>query len=76
METNIQTEEAIAQKTRELCETILEQPQFRSIRQRVDAFMSNQAAQKQYEAVSELGEHLHEKQHRGETLTAAEISSF
>jgi hypothetical protein len=44
METNIQTEDAIAQKTRELCETIMEQPQFQSIRQRVDAFMADPAA--------------------------------
>src|ERR1700691_4611981 len=76
METMIQTEDAILQKTRELCETIMEQPQFQSIRQRVDAFMANPAAQRQYETLSEAGQQLHEKQHRGEGLTGAEIAAF
>ena len=37
-ETEIQTEDAVIQKTRELCETIVQQPQFQSIRQRVESF--------------------------------------
>ncbi|MGA3179262.1 MAG: YlbF family regulator [Verrucomicrobiota bacterium] len=76
METNIQTEDAIAQKTRELCETIMEQPQFQSIRQRVDAFMADPAAQRQYESLSEMGQQLHDKQHQGQALTGAEIAAF
>jgi cell fate (sporulation/competence/biofilm development) regulator YlbF (YheA/YmcA/DUF963 family) len=76
METMTQTEDAILQKTRELCESILEQPQFLNIRQRVDAFMGNPAAQKQYETLSDMGQQLHEKQHHGQALTAAEISAF
>jgi cell fate (sporulation/competence/biofilm development) regulator YlbF (YheA/YmcA/DUF963 family) len=76
METLTQTEDAILQKTRELCETIMEQPQFQSIRQRVDAFMANPAAQRQYETLSEVGQQLHEKQHQGHALTGAEIAAF
>jgi cell fate (sporulation/competence/biofilm development) regulator YlbF (YheA/YmcA/DUF963 family) len=76
MDTNIQTEDAILQKTRELCEAILEQPQVLSIRRRVESFMADPAAQRQYETVSELGQQLHDKQHQGETLSSAEIAAF
>ena len=72
----IQTEDAILQKTRELCETIMEQPKFQSIRQRVDAFMADPAAQRQYEMLSAAGQQLHEKQHAGQVLTGAEIAAF
>ena len=76
METNVQTEDAILQKTRELCETIVQHPQFQSIRQRVDAFMADSEAQAQYECLSDLGQQLHNKQHQGQTLTSAEIAAF
>jgi cell fate (sporulation/competence/biofilm development) regulator YlbF (YheA/YmcA/DUF963 family) len=76
METTVQTEDAILQKTRELCDTIVQQPQFQSIRQRVDAFMADSEAQAQYECLSDLGQQLHNKQHQGQTLTSAEIAAF
>jgi cell fate (sporulation/competence/biofilm development) regulator YlbF (YheA/YmcA/DUF963 family) len=76
MQTNIETEDAILQKTRELCETIVQQPQFQSIRQRVDAFLADPEAQSQYECLSDLGQQLHNRQHQGQTLTSAEIAAF
>ena len=76
MPTNIETEDAILQKTRELCETILQQPQFQSIRQRIQTFLANPEAQSQYECLSDLGRQLHDKQHQGQTLTSAEIAAF
>src|SRR5277367_4813086 len=76
METNVQTEDVIIQKTRELCETIVSQPEFQSIRRQVDAFMADAKAQQQYESLSELGRQLHHKQHEGKELTQAEISAF
>jgi len=76
MQTNVQTEDAILQKTRELCETIVQQPQFQSIRQRVDAFLADAEAQSQYECLSDLGQQLHDKQHQGLSLTSAEIAAF
>ena len=72
-----QTEEnAIARKTKELCQTIVAQPEMISIRQRVDAFMSDATARGQYETVTSKGQALHEKQHRGQPLESAEISDF
>ena len=76
MQTNVQTEDAIAQKTRELCETIARQPQFQSIRRRVDTFLADAEAQAQYECLSDLGQQLHDKQQQGLSLTSAEIAAF
>jgi cell fate (sporulation/competence/biofilm development) regulator YlbF (YheA/YmcA/DUF963 family) len=76
MQTIIETEDAVQSKTRELCEAILQQPHFQGIRQRVESFMADAQAQRQYEMLSETGERLHHKQHQGETLTTAEIAAF
>src|SRR3972149_810726 len=66
----------ILQKTRELCQTIVEQPAFQEMRQRIDAFMANETAQAQYQEVVEKGEMLQEKQRRGAPLNHAEVQEF
>ena len=76
MQTNVQTEDAIEQKTRELCETIVRQPHYQGIRQRVETFLADAEARAQYECLSDLGQQLHDKQHRGLELTSAEIAAF
>jgi cell fate (sporulation/competence/biofilm development) regulator YlbF (YheA/YmcA/DUF963 family) len=76
MQTHFETDETIMEKTRELCETIVQQPQFQSIRQRIEAFLADPEAQSQYECLSDLGQQLHDKQHQGLTLTSAEIAAF
>ena len=63
-------------KTNELCEAILEQMQSAGIRKRIDAFMANEQARGQYEALMTKGQALQEKQHHGKTLDAAEIAAF
>jgi cell fate (sporulation/competence/biofilm development) regulator YlbF (YheA/YmcA/DUF963 family) len=67
---------AVIEKTRELCETILDQPEFKSVRRDVDAFMSNDAAKSQYEQLAEKGEYLHHKQHQGVPLGQEEIAEY
>ena len=64
----------IVQKTRELCKTIVEQPEFQSIRQRIDTFMADDTAKVQYQLVVEKGEMLQHKQQMGLPMTAEEIS--
>jgi len=72
-----QTEEhAVVEKTRELCNTILAQPNMGSIRQRIDAFMSDESARGQYETVMTKGQALNEKQQRSLPLSGEEISEF
>ena len=76
MQTTTQIEDAVRQKTLELCEAIVQQPQFQNIRLRVDSFMADTQAQKLYESLTEKGRSLHEKQHQGIVLDAREIASF
>ena len=66
----------LLQKTRDLCQSILEQPDFRQIRERLDAFMSDEAAKNQYQLVMEKGYALQQKQQFGMPLDNNEIVDF
>ena len=66
----------ILSKTRELCETIVGQPEFRSIRLRIEAFLGNTEAQTRYQSVVEKGDALQQKQQFGMPLDGNEIASF
>ena len=76
MQTNTLIEDVVRQKTLELCENIVQQPQFQSIRRRVDSFMADSSAQRQYQSLSEKGRSLHERQHQGLPLDGKEIAAF
>lgn len=69
-------ESIIIQKTRELCQAILDQPQFGSIRQQIDTFLADEQAQSLYQHLSERGEYLQHKQSQGTALSNDEISEF
>ncbi len=66
----------IEEKTRELCQTIVDQPEMASIRRRIDAFMADAAARGQYETVMTKGTALHAKQHNGQTRDGVELADF
>jgi len=66
----------ITQKTRELCQTIVDQPEFDDIRKRIDTFMADEGAKLQYQLVMEKGEMLQHKQQMGLPMTADEITDF
>jgi cell fate (sporulation/competence/biofilm development) regulator YlbF (YheA/YmcA/DUF963 family) len=71
------TEDAtIVEKTKELCLTILEQPKMQSIRQRIDAFMGDDQARGQYDALVSKGQTLQQKQEMSTPLSGEEISDF
>ena len=76
MQTTIQETDVLTKKIEELCETLLRQPEVKSIRQSLDAFMADSAAQKQYETLSERGEYLQHKQQQGSQLTDQEVAEF
>lgn len=63
-------------KTNELCQAILEEIQSDGIRKRIDTFLADSAARTQYEALMSKGQALQEKQHHGQPLDPAEISTF
>jgi cell fate (sporulation/competence/biofilm development) regulator YlbF (YheA/YmcA/DUF963 family) len=69
-------ESIVTQKTRELCQIIVDQPEFRLIRQRVETFISNDEAKNQYQLVMEKGDALQQKQQFGLPLDNNEIVEF
>lgn len=60
----------------DLGRAILTDPEFESLRARVEQFLINDEARAQYVRVSEQGEHLHHKQTQGVTLSESEVSEF
>jgi len=67
---------AVMRKTLELCETIVQQPEFQSLRQRIDAFLADEDAKQQYETVVEKSHELQHKQQQAMPLSEAEINEF
>src|SRR5260370_8534608 len=72
----ITAESGIIQKTLELCQTILEQPEFQVTRRQIDSFMADEQAQTQYQLVMQKGDLLQHKQQMGLPLTNEEILEF
>jgi cell fate (sporulation/competence/biofilm development) regulator YlbF (YheA/YmcA/DUF963 family) len=69
-------ENSIVQKTRELCQSILEHPDFQSVRKNIDAFMADEKARQDYESLVERSEELNHKQHQGVQLSEQEVNEF
>ena len=67
---------AVTEKTKELCQTILDDPAVGSIRQRIDAFMADEQARSQYETVMSKGQALNQKQQQSLPLSGEEITDF
>lgn len=66
----------VLEKTRELCEVILAQPEFGAMRRQLDAFMADEEVQTAYRDLSELGASLQEKHRHGVAPEASEIEDF
>jgi cell fate (sporulation/competence/biofilm development) regulator YlbF (YheA/YmcA/DUF963 family) len=75
MQTTIE-DTPILRKTKELCQTILDQPNMLTIRQRIDAFMDDEKARAQYEGLMNKGQALQQKQQQSQQLTGEEIADF
>ena len=69
-------ESVITQKTRELCQAILDQPEVRSMRQKIDSFMADDKVRGQYDALMMKGQLLQQKQQAGMQLDQTEINDF
>jgi cell fate (sporulation/competence/biofilm development) regulator YlbF (YheA/YmcA/DUF963 family) len=68
--------ETIQLKTRELCQTILDEPAVQDIRLQIDQFMINDEAKAQYEKVASQGQALQQKQHQSLPISEDEIKAF
>lgn len=66
----------LGDKISELCQAILDQPAFPTIRQRIDAFLVDEEAQQQFLQLNQKGEVLERKQQQGAQLTDTEIADF
>ncbi len=75
MSTTIE-ETPVMQKTKELCQTILDQPNMQSIRQRIDAFMEDDQTRTQYDELVNKGQALQQKQQMSLALSGEEIAAF
>jgi len=73
---NSNEEHAILGKTRDLCQSIVDEPTVLALRQKMDAFMGDSQLCAQYEALMQKGEVLHQKQHAGESLNPVEVKEF
>jgi cell fate (sporulation/competence/biofilm development) regulator YlbF (YheA/YmcA/DUF963 family) len=69
-------ETVIIQRTKDLCQTILDQPEYRQIRQSIEAFMADETSKNQYQLVMEKGDELQQKQQMGAPLDNNEITEF
>jgi cell fate (sporulation/competence/biofilm development) regulator YlbF (YheA/YmcA/DUF963 family) len=74
--TDSQALSGLMQKTLELCQAILNEPNVGSIRQRIDAFMADEPSRTQYEEVVNKSQTLQQKQQMALPLTGDEISDF
>ncbi|HYT59500.1 MAG TPA: YlbF family regulator [Haliangiales bacterium] len=67
---------AVAQKTKELCQAIIDQPDFQTIRRQLDAFLADESIKSQYQELSDRGAMLQHKQQTGMPLDMTEIADF
>ena len=67
---------AVLTKTKELCQAILDEPNMRGIRQRVDAFMGDDQAQAMYDGLVAKSQALQQKQELSIQPTGEELADF
>jgi cell fate (sporulation/competence/biofilm development) regulator YlbF (YheA/YmcA/DUF963 family) len=72
----ITEETTVLQKTKDLCQAILEQPSMVLARERIDAFMADEKSRTQYEDLMNKGEALQQKQKSSTPLEGNEIAEF
>lgn len=71
------TEESVViRKTKELCEALVQEPDFQAIRQRLETFLADDAARGQYDVLMMKGEALQQKQQLGVQISDEEIAEF
>lgn len=75
MQTAVETP-AVEEKIRELCQSILDRPDFTDLRRRIDAFMIDEKAKYEYQMLNDSGALLQQKQQHGVQITEEEIGRF
>lgn len=75
MDTSVK-ESPIVQKAIELCEVVASQPDFLSIKERVDAFMGNEMVKFQFQQFNEMSDMLQMRQQGGMEIKDDEIAQY
>jgi cell fate (sporulation/competence/biofilm development) regulator YlbF (YheA/YmcA/DUF963 family) len=75
MQTAVETP-AVEEKIRELCQSILDRPDFTDLRRRIDAFMIDEKAKYEYQMLNDSGALLQQKQQHGVQISDEEIGRF
>ena len=72
----IEDDSAVMGKTRDLCETIANDSDYRDLLQKVEKFLGDDEARLSYQSVHESGQALNQKQQSGLQLSDSEIAEF
>ncbi|MHA3774009.1 YlbF family regulator [Verrucomicrobiota bacterium sgz303538] len=72
----ITKESGIIQRTQDLCQAIVEQADFQSLKEKLDTFMADELLKFQFQQVNDLGNLLQMKQSQGMELKPEEIEQF
>lgn len=75
MDTKVK-ESPLTLRTLELCQAIVDQSDFQTIKGKLDAFMSNEMLKFDYQQLTGLGELLRMKQGQGAELKPEEVAQF
>lgn len=71
-----QDETPVIRKTKELCQTILDQPAYQEMKRTIVAFLSDPRVSAQYQRLCDLQEALQEKHESGLAISDEEIADF
>ena len=66
----------IVRKTLDLCQAVVEQPDFQAVKEKFDAFVADEFLKFQFQQVNDLGQLLQMKQSEGLEVTTEERATF
>lgn len=75
METTVK-DRPIVEKTKELCAVLLEQPEVKTLRADMEAFLADESLRSGYDVLSMKGEALGQRQQMGMEITPEEMAEF
>ncbi|HMP76313.1 MAG TPA: YlbF family regulator [Kiritimatiellia bacterium] len=71
-----QEETPLIRKTKELCQTILDQPAYQDMKRTIQQFLADEKMSQQYQRLCDLQDTLHGKHENGEQITDLEVAQF
>lgn len=69
-------ESPIIQKTLELCQTVIAQPDFQTLKAKIDAFMMDEGLKFRFQQVNDLGGLLQQRHQSGLAIKEEEIATY